>query len=328
MDDSTLDILGDVSSDGAVERARPQDDFCVVVPALDEAANVPDLIRELRETFRRHGLRGEVVVVDDGSSDATAELVEEHAAEWPALRLVRHRRNFGKTEALLSAAEATDARWLVLFDADLQHSTEEIPRFLAKLDEGWDIVTGRKVGHYEKGFVSRIYNRLSRALFDVPVSDMNSMKAFRRDILDEIALRRDWHRFFVVLAHARGFSATEIDIELLPRRHGESKYGGKGRILVGLLDLASVSVFLFFARKPMIFFGLGGLALASLGVAVGLVTIALRLLEIATPFGYRPFLYLVVLLETVGFLMFGFGILAELIAEQNAEIDRRRPRRD
>jgi hypothetical protein len=176
--------------------------------------------------------------------------------------------------------------------------------------------------------VSGIYNRLSRALFDVPVSDMNSMKAFRRDILDEIALRRDWHRFFVVLAHARGFGATEIDIELLPRRHGESKYGGKSRILVGLLDLASVSVFLFFARKPMIFFGLGGLALASLGMAVGLVTIALRLLEIATPFGYRPFLYLVVLLETVGFLMFGFGILAELIAEQTAEIDRIKRLRD
>lgn len=335
MEDRALDIMQDDRSRHArgdfaatAGGPRPAEDFCVVVPALDEAENIPELVAELRATFERHGLRGEVVVVDDGSSDGTAALVEEHATAWPALRLIRHRRNFGKTEALMSAAAATDARWLVLFDADLQHGTEEIPRFLSTLEEGWDIVTGRKVGRYEKGVVSRIYNWLSRKLFDVPVSDLNSMKAFRAGILDEIALRHDWHRFFVVLAHARGYRATEIDIDLLPRRHGESKYGGKGRILVGLLDLMSVAVFLFFSRKPMTFFGLGGLALASLGVLVGLATFALRLMEVSTPFGYRPFLYLVVLLETVGFLMLGFGILGELIAQQNAELDRlKRPRR-
>lgn len=325
MDDRALDLMQDVEA-GAVTSARPAEDFCVVVPALDEAGNIPDLVRELRETFERHGLRGEVLIVDDGSTDDTAALVEAHAADWPALRLVRHRRNFGKTEAMLSAAAATEATWLVLFDADLQHGTEEIPRFLERLGEGWDIVTGRKVGRYEKGVVSRIYNALSRALFDVPVSDLNSMKAFRRSILEEIPLRHDWHRFFVVLAHARGYRVSEIDIALLPRRHGASKYGGKGRILVGLLDLMSVATFLFFSRKPMTFFGLGGLAMAALGVAVGIATIVLRLMEIATPFGYRPFLYLVVLLETVGFLMLGFGILGELIAQQNAEIQRlRRP---
>ncbi len=301
-------------------------DFAVVVPAYNEADNIPDLVAELWETFRTHGLQGEVILVDDGSTDGTGDLAEEHTREWDRFRVVRHRRNFGKTEALLTAAEHTDATWLVLFDADLQHGTEEIPRFLERLDAGFDIVTGRKVGPYEKRVVSGTYNRLNRLLFRVPVSDLNSMKAFRRDILEEIHLRHDWHRFFVVLAYHLGFSVTEIDIELHPRRHGEPKYSGRGRILVGILDLVSVAFYLFFARKPMMLFGLSGLVMASLGILVGLVTIVLRIQGAMPPFGFRPLLYLVILLETVGFLLFGFGFLAELVAQQRAELDALRRR--
>lgn len=296
-------------------------DFAVVVPAYNEAENIPDLVRELRATFERHGLRGEVLLVDDGSTDGTAEHAERESAGWDRLRVLRHRRNFGKTEALVTAAEHTDARWLVLFDADLQHTTEEIPRFLAKLGEGWDIVTGRKVGHYEKRAVSSIYNRLSRAIFEIPVTDTNSMKAFRRDVLDEVRLRHDWHRFFVVLAYARGFTMTEIDITLHPRRHGEAKYSGKGRIVVGLLDMLSVWFFLFFARKPMMLFGISGLVMALSGVLVGAVTIVLRIMAAMPPFGFRPLLYLVILLEVLGFLLFGFGFIAELVAQQHSELD-------
>ncbi|HSJ16030.1 MAG TPA: glycosyltransferase family 2 protein [Longimicrobiales bacterium] len=296
-------------------------DFAVIVPAYNEAENVPELIAELRATFERHGLAGEVILVDDGSTDGTAAAAEAEAARWERLRVLRHRRNFGKTEALVTAAEATRAQWLVLFDADLQHATEEIPRFLDKLGEGWDIVTGRKVGFYEKRLVSGIYNRLSRRIFDVPVSDTNSMKAFRRAILDEVHLRHDWHRFFVVLAYARGYTLTEIDITLLARRRGVAKYSGKSRIVVGLLDLLSVWFFLFFARKPLLLFGVSGLVMAALGVLVGLATIVLRIAHWVSPIGYRPFLYLVILLEVVGFLLFGFGFLAELIAQQQAELD-------
>src|SRR5690606_26575029 len=159
------------------------------------------------------------------------------------------------THAMLTAAAHTQRTWLVLFDADLQHLPDEIPRFLAKLQEGWDIVTGRKVGAYDKAVVSTIYNRLSRRIFRVPVSDLNSMKAFRREILEEVGLRRDWHRFFVVLAHARGWTVTEIDVTLYPRRAGVSKYQGPLRIMIGLLDLTSVWFLLLFSRKPLLFFG-------------------------------------------------------------------------
>jgi glycosyltransferase involved in cell wall biosynthesis len=300
---------------------RMRRDFAVIVPAYNEVENVPELVAELRAAFERHGLEGEVLLVDDGSTDGTAAAAEREAERWPALRVLRHRRNFGKTEAMVTAAEATSATWVVLFDADLQHSPEEIPRFLSKLDEGWDIVCGRKVGRYEKAAVSGIYNRLSRRIFDIPVSDTNSMKAFRREIFDEVRLRHDWHRFFVVLAYARGYTATEIDIELLPRRHGVAKYGGRGRILVGMLDLVAVAFFLFFSRKPLILFGASGLVMAALGVLVGLVTIVLRIGHWMPPFGFRPLLYLVILLLVLGFLLVGFGFVAELVAQQQAELD-------
>jgi glycosyltransferase involved in cell wall biosynthesis len=296
-------------------------DFAIIIPAYNEAENAADLVRELRATFDRYALEGNVILVDDGSTDATAERFEEAANGWELFRVVRHRRNFGKTEALVTGAAATRARWLVLFDADLQHRPDEIPRFLEKLEQGWDIVTGRKVGRYEKRTVSRLYNWLNRAIFETPVSDTNSMKAFRRDILDEMHLRHDWHRFFVVLAYARGFTITEIDIALFPRRHGVAKYSGRGRILVGLLDLVSVAFFLFFARKPLMLFGMTGLAMASTGVLIGLITIVLRIMQWMPPFGFRPLLYLVILLEVLGFLLFGIGFVAELVAQQQADIE-------
>jgi len=292
-------------------------DFAVIIPAYNEEENVPELVAELRATFERHGLSGDVIIVDDGSTDGTYAAAQREAEQWARLRVLRHRRNFGKTEAMLTAGEGTERRWLILFDADLQHSPEEIPRYLEKLAEGWDIVTGRKVGEYQKRFVSSTYNRLSRRIFELPVSDTNSMKGFKREILDEVHLRHDWHRFFVVLAYARGYSVIEIDIALHPRRHGVAKYAGKGRIMVGLLDLLSVWFFLFFSRKPMLLFGVSGLVLAALGFLTGVLAIALRL----AGHGFRPLLYLVILLEVVGFLLFGFGFIAELVAQQHAELE-------
>ena len=308
--------MGTQPANSSSRRARH--DFAVVIPAFDEAPNVPDLVRELRALFEAEDLEGEVLLVDDGSSDGTGDLAEAEAAGWPAFRVLRHRGNQGKTEAMLTAAAFTDRTWIVLFDADLQHLPEEIPRFLDKLDEGWDIVTGRKVGSYDKRRVSSIYNWLSRRIFDVPVSDLNSMKAFRAEILDAVRLRHDWHRFFVVLAHAKGYSATEIDITLHARRAGVSKYSGRGRVFVGMLDLLAVWFQLIFARKPMLLFGLPGLVLIGLGALTGAVAFYLRFV---VGFGFRPLLYLVILLITVGTLFFLAGLLAEMIAGLRDEID-------
>ena len=256
--------------------------------------------------------------MDDGSDDGTGELAEREGEGWPNLRVLRHRANLGKTEALVTAAEASDRTYLVLFDADLQHRPEEIPRFLAKLQEGWDMVTGRKVGTYQKPLVSGVYNWLSRRIFRVPVSDLNSMKAFRREAVEELPMRHDWHRFFVVLAHSRGYSVTEIDIELYPRVAGVSKYSGRFRVFAGLMDLLSVWFLLIFSRKPMILFGFSGFALIVAGLLVGAVAFYLRFVE---GLGFRPLLYLVILLETVGFVLVGVGLMAEMVAQLHHEVD-------
>ena len=300
-------------------------DFAVLVPAYNEAEVIPDLIRELRASFERHGLHGEVILVDDGSTDGTADIAEQEGADWAALRVVRHRNNRGKTEAMVTGAAATDRSVVVLFDADLQHLPDEIPRFLERIQDGWDIVTGRKIGAYDKRAVSSVYNRLSRWIFDVPVSDLNSIKAFRRCILDELTLRHDWHRFFVVLAHARGYSATEIDVTLHPRRAGVSKFSGPWRVVVGVLDLISVWFLLLFSRKPLLLFGASGLVLIGAGLLVGAVAFVLRF---GMNFGFRPLLYLVILLETVGFLLLGVGLVAEMVAHLREEVDRVRQRLD
>jgi glycosyltransferase involved in cell wall biosynthesis len=301
-------------------------DFALVVPAFNEAEVAPALVAELREAWERHGLTGEILIVDDGSTDGTAEVIAAAAAGWDTLRVLPHRTNLGKTEAILTAARATERSVLVLFDADLQHSPDEIPRFLDRMAEGWDMVCGRKIGAYDKQAVSTAYNRLSRRIFQVPVSDLNSMKAFRREILEELHLRHDWHRFFVVLAHARGYRATEIDIELLPRRAGTSKYTGSWRVVVGVIDLLSVWFLLLFSRKPLLLFGTLGLALIFIGALVGVVAIWLRFVH---GFGFRPLLTLVLLLEVLGFLLFGFGLLAEMVAQLREEVSelRRRARK-
>jgi len=297
--------------------------FAVIVPAYNEAENIPALFAALRKTFDDHSLDGEIVIVDDGSTDQTYELALAEAARFgPRAHVARHRRNLGKTEGMITGARVATAPVLIIFDADLQHSTEEIPRFMEKIDSGWDIVTGRKVGAYEKQAVSSVYNRLSRSLFDVPVRDLNSMKAFRAEILHGIALRHDWHRFFVVLAYAQGYSVTEIDIELYPRTAGISKYSGSKRIFSSVGDLLVVWFYLRFSRKPMQLFGGAGVALTVLGLLIGLVLVILRALEIGPPsIGYRPLLGLVVLLVVVGITLFGFGFTAEMIALLRSDIE-------
>jgi len=292
--------------------------FSVVIPAFNESEGVPELFQEIEATFRRYGLDGEVIFVDDGSTDDSLEVARREGARFRRFKLERHKRNLGKTEALLTGAQAATTDWIVLFDADLQFSPEEIPKLLREVTVGgYDIVCGRKVGKYKKRFVSGIYNWISRRAFRVPARDLNSIKIFRVGVLDAVQLRHDWHRFFVVLAHAKGYKVGEVDVKLYPRRKGEAKYGGSGRVFVGTLDLIAVWFLLLFSRKPMLLFGFTGLTLVVLATLVGVAAVVLRLLG----HGFRPLLTLVVLLAAMGVSLFGFGFVAEMIATLRAEVD-------
>ena len=301
---------------GDGERAvRP--DVSVLIPAKDEAENLNELVRQLQDALAPQPYGCEVVVIDDGSRDATPEVLRRLAAQHPFLRVVTHRAQRGIADALRTGAEAAEGRILVFWPADLQYLPADIPTLVAPVlaDEA-DIATGAKQGHYDKRFVSAVYNRLCRWLFGVRVTDLNSVKAYRREVMDGLPMRPDWHRFMVVIAAGQGFRLTERPVPLHPRRAGRSKFG-IGRIPVGVLDLISVWFQLRFGRKPMLFFGVTGALLVFLGIVVGVWEFIQRYVHQQ---GNRAVLYLVMLLVLAGLILFAFGFVGELVAGQREEI--------
>ncbi|MGH7528796.1 MAG: DPM/DPG synthase family glycosyltransferase [Gemmatimonadales bacterium] len=290
----------------------------VLVPAKDEADNLREFVRLAREALLPLPYACEIVIVNDGSHDATGTVLTELTTRHPFVHGVTHRSRRGIADALKSAAEAARGRVLVFYPADLQYLPSDIPRLVAPILAGQaDVVTGAKQGHYERRFVSRVYNALCRWLFGVRVTDLNSVKAYRREVMDAVPARPDWHRFMVVLAAAQGFRLAELPVPLHPRRAGVSKFG-VGRIPVGALDLLSVWFQLRFGRKPMLFFGVAGTILFFLGLVVGGVALYLRF---GPPHvGFRPLLDLIMVLVISGVALFGFGFIGEMLAGMREEL--------
>jgi glycosyltransferase involved in cell wall biosynthesis len=301
------------------QRARTGNlvDVSVLVPAKDEAENLPLFMEQAEAAFSGSGTRFEVIVIEDGSKDDSWAVLQRLQERYPFLRAVRHRTQRGIADALRTGWLHSRGDVLVFYPADLQFKPEDIPRLVAPiLANEADMVTGFKEGKYEKAFVSSIYNWLSRSLFDVPVKDLNSVKAYRREIMDALPVRPDWHRYMIVIAHFEGFSVTEIPVPLYPRNAGKSKFG-IGRIPVGVMDMLSVWFELRFGRKPLLFFGLLGAALFAIGVLTGLIAIGIR---IFAGVGFRPMLNLIETCVIVGSVLFVGGFVGEMIAVQRAEL--------
>ena len=288
-------------------------DVSVLVPAKDEAENLPRFMELAAQALDAASLRYEIIVIDDGSVDSTWEVLESLRAKYPFLRVVRHRTRRGIADALRTGFLHSRGSVLVFYPADLQFLPEDIPRLVAPIVAGEaDMVTGFKQGSYEKAFVSRVYNTLSRALFGIRVKDLNSVKAYRREVMEHIPVRPDWHRYLIVLAAAQGFSVKEIPVPLYPRHAGKSKFG-VSRIPVGVLDMLSVWFELRFAPKPLLFFGMLGAVLTAVSALTGAVMLA-------TGQGVRAAWVAIQTGLILGTILFVAGLLGELIAGQRAQL--------
>lgn len=299
---------------GAANVQRPSGaaDVSVLVPARDEAENLPIFIDLCDAAFKGRPEKYEVIVIDDGSSDDTAAVLNKLRAKYPFLRTVRHRSGRGIADALRSGYLASKAGVLVFYPADLQFKPEDIPRLVAPILAGeWDMVTGRKDGKYEKAFVSKIYNGLSRMLFRIPVRDLNNVKAYRREVMDNQPVRPDWHRYMIVLAAAQGFSVTEIPVPLYPRNAGKSKFG-ISRIPIGVLDMIAVWFELRFSRKPLLAFGMLGAGMFCVAAIGGV-------LLLTTGLGTRPVWAVVQTALILGSVFFCTGLLGEQVAALRAD---------
>jgi glycosyltransferase involved in cell wall biosynthesis len=298
-----------------MQAAEPRLSF--VIPFLNEEKSLGELYRRIAAAATATLAAGEsfeVVFVDDGSRDDSVKEVEKLIANHPEVELIQLQGNFGKSAAL--AAGFGRARGQVVFtlDADLQDDPKEIPRFLQKLDEGYDLVSGYKRTRHDpwhKVFPSRIFNWMVRKSTGITLHDVNcGFKAYRRKVLDNVRLYGEMHRFVPVLAHWKRFRVGEIEVEHHARKFGVSKFGG-GRFFRGLMDLMTVTFLLRYERRPLHFFGTLGALFLALGVALG---IHLTVIWFGgESIGHRPLLILSVLLVVIGVQVLATGLIAELI---------------
>ena len=282
----------------------------VIIPAYNEKENLEELLNHIHKFREKEDIDWEFIIIDDGSTDGSFELLKKLHGRYPYIKVIKHRRNFGLTEALLTGLHHSTGDALVFFPADLQFHLEDVMKMVAKMEEGYDLVAGKKKGKYEKKFVSSIYNLLSKKLFNINVSDMNSIKVMKREILELLPHRKGWHRYIIPLAHEYGYKMAEVEVRLYPRMRGRSKFRGLWRVMAGVTDLIAVKFQLSFIKSPMLFFGTLSLVSFVLGVIIFLIALILRFMG----HGYRPILY-VVMTFVIGSLIFlTMGSLGEMIA--------------
>ena len=292
----------------------------VVVPVHDEERSVALLYDELGAALDPLETAWEAVFVDDGSMDGTfAALTRLHAAR-ENVRVVRLRRNFGKAAALQAGFEEAQGDVVVTIDGDLQDDPAEIPRLLAKLEEGFDLVSGWKAKRRDRltrRVLSRIFNAVTGAVSGLRLHDLNcGLKAYRAEVVRGLRIYGELHRFIPVLAHYRGFRVAELPVNHRPREHGRSRYGLE-RYLRGFLDLLTVTFMGRYRHRPLHLFGGLGLALGALGTLLLAYLTVLKLSGEAI--GHRPLLTLGVLLVVVGVQLVSLGLVSELVASHHEE---------
>lgn len=318
-----------VSSPMDSAAASPSDlDVSVVVPVFDEEESLPGLLAELHSALAPTGLSYELVLVDDGSRDRSARVMQDAAAKDRTLVVVELRRNFGQTAALQAGLDEAQGAKVVLMDADLQNDPADIPRMLALLDDGYDLVAGwrkdRQDPFLNRRLPSMIANRIISATTGVRLHDYGcTLKAMTLSVAKSLRLYGEMHRFIPAIASWYGTRLVELPVNHRARQHGVSKYG-IGRTLRVVLDLITVRFMQSYLTKPMQVFGLGGLASSAVGFGLCLY-LAVEKLVFATPIGSRPLLLLGVLLIVVGVQLVSLGLVADVLSRTYHESQGKRP---
>jgi glycosyltransferase involved in cell wall biosynthesis len=289
-----------------------------VIPAYNEQESIERLHAEIDAVAREAKWDIELIFVDDGSTDGTWNVIEVLAARDARVRALRFRRNFGKASALDAGFREARGEFIVTLDADLQDNPADVPALLDKLNGGYDLAVGwkkRRFDPWHKVIPSRIFNWMIGAVSGVRLHDHNcGLKCYRAEVVREIRVYGEMHRFITLLAHARGFRVTEMEVRHRPRCFGRSKYGAR-RFVKGLLDLVTVSFLTGFSQRPLHFLGACGLLAFGLGFGglaylAGLWSLGYR------PIGNRPILFYSLGALLLGAQIISVGILAELIASR------------
>ncbi|MBD0363109.1 MAG: glycosyltransferase family 2 protein [Coleofasciculus sp. C3-bin4] len=314
MDRLLIKQLQSKAQNLAVAEVRPE--VSVVVPIYNEVESLPHLIEAIATSLNSTGVSYELICVDDGSQDGSAELLKEQAIARPNLRAVLLRRNYGQTAAMAAGFNHAQGRAIVTLDGDLQNDPADIPMLLAKLEEGYDLVSGWRKNRQDAAVTrllpSKIANWLIGQTTGVKIHDYGcSLKAYRSELVADMNLYGELHRFLPALAFIEGARITELPVRHHPRRHGHSKYG-LGRTLRVVMDLFTVFFMKKFLTRPMHVFGLLGIISTTLGTILGLYLSFLKL-GLGQSIGDRPLLILSVVLLLTGIQLFSFGLLAELL---------------
>lgn len=307
-------------NDTPLRPAPVPDRLSLVIPVLNERESLPILLAEIDTSVRSLGLETEIIFVDDGSTDGSWDVIRELSVQDQRVQAIRFRKNFGKAAALAAGFNRATGSFVMTLDADLQDDPQEIPRFLAQVKSGTDVVSGwKKIRHdpWHKVFPSRVFNWMVSKVTGVHLHDHNcGFKAYRAEVVREVRLYGEFHRFVPVLAAAEGFTVGELVIHHRPRKYGYSKFGAR-RFIKGFLDLITVTMLTEFGHRPKHFLGAFGLATGSLGLVGSIVALFMMTLVLTGTWGASAFFPVSVLLlfsllsVGVGVHTFVAGMLAE-----------------
>lgn len=298
-------------------------DLSVIIPVFNEEDNILPLYKKLVKDLNPLQNSYEIIFIDDGSTDSTFEKVLSLKQADNTIKVIKLRKNFGKSIALNIAFRKVRGNLIITMDGDLQDDSAEIVRFINKMNEGYDLVSGWKYPRYDpitKKAPSKIFNKITFLFTGVKLHDFNcGFKAYRRDVIDTLHLYGELHRYTPVLADYYGFKIAEITVRHHPRQSGKSKYGAK-RVMKGFLDLITVKFLTSYVSRPLQIFGIPGILSLLLGFILGFYLVIIKYLRDIL-IGDRPLLLLSILLIVLGLQFISIGLLGEMIASYQVRED-------